>query len=159
MHNQLIKTAELLAKSGTRPRQTDLRRAISTAYYAMFHALAKNNANNFISHENRDGKADRAWQQTYRALEHSNAFKACKRCYNEEEKLGFPKPIIDFARQFVTLQTERHRADYDPTVKYKKQEVINYVESAKTAILVFTKSKSKKHKQAFAALVLFKQRN
>jgi uncharacterized protein (UPF0332 family) len=38
----LLKDAELLLESNTtRPSQTSLRRALSTAYYALFHCLTK----------------------------------------------------------------------------------------------------------------------
>ncbi len=157
LHNELMKTAEYLAKrGGTRPKQVDLRRAISTAYYAMFHALCANNADNFISKKNKDGRAKRAWKQTYRALDHKKARQACKQCYDEANRMGFPSPIKNFANCFVTMQRERSKADYDPYIRYNKEEVTSYIESAKRSMNEFTNSRSIKHKQAFAALVLFK---
>ena len=45
----LIQTASRLTESGAaQPTQADLRRAVSTAYYAMFHCLAASAANLFI---------------------------------------------------------------------------------------------------------------
>jgi uncharacterized protein (UPF0332 family) len=45
----LIVTARKLAKaSPKKPRQADLKRAVSTAYYALFHALAKNAADQLV---------------------------------------------------------------------------------------------------------------
>ena len=157
MHNQLIKTAEYLANRGTRPRQADLKRAISTAYYAMFHALAKNNADKFISRTNNDGRADRAWLQTYRALEHRKAKNACERCYREQ-RLGFPEPIRTFASYFVTMQKERYEADYNPASRFSRQDVLAKIEGTRTAIRKFTNSRGVKDKQAFAAFILFPHR-
>ena len=51
--NALIRIARYLASTGTgvnagRPNQADLRRAVSTTYYALFHALARCCANTLI---------------------------------------------------------------------------------------------------------------
>ena len=67
-----IATQLALSSDDTPERQDDLRRAVSTAYYAMFHALANSNANALIgAPENDDDNA--AWNRTHRALEHGAA--------------------------------------------------------------------------------------
>ena len=43
-----ISTQLALSSDDTPEHQDDLRRAVSTAYYAMFHALANSNANTLI---------------------------------------------------------------------------------------------------------------
>ena len=43
-----IATQLALSSGDTPERQEDLRRAVSTAYYAMFHTLANSNANALI---------------------------------------------------------------------------------------------------------------
>jgi hypothetical protein len=46
---ELIITARMLARAGSRrPRQADLKRAISAAYYALCHALAKDAADRLV---------------------------------------------------------------------------------------------------------------
>ncbi|MDW8444487.1 MAG: hypothetical protein RML45_09430 [Acetobacteraceae bacterium] len=65
----LIATAKrLLPEAPGRPRQSDLRRAVSTAYYALFHTLAKSNADLLALKS--DGVLERAWTQVYRSLQH-----------------------------------------------------------------------------------------
>ena len=72
---QLIAISRLLAEisEGVEARrisqQARLRRAISTAYYAMFHALAKSNADALIG-STPQSRGLAAWSQVYRALEH-----------------------------------------------------------------------------------------
>ena len=45
----MIATARKLAKaSPQKPRQADLKRAVSTAYYALFHAMAKDAADMLV---------------------------------------------------------------------------------------------------------------
>ena len=69
-----IATARRLADTSRpgRPRETDLRRAISTAYYAVFHCLAAYGADTLVGGpgSNRDL---RAWNRMYRSLEHGIA--------------------------------------------------------------------------------------
>jgi uncharacterized protein (UPF0332 family) len=66
LHNDLIAQARRLAKAtASRPKQVDLRRAISSAYYACFHALAKSCADSLIGTKNVGNQA--AWAQAYRA--------------------------------------------------------------------------------------------
>ena len=70
----LIATARGLAEGDPRrPSQANLRRAVSTAYYAMFHCLAGTAADLLIG-----GSRSEAWHQVYRALEHGSAKGACR---------------------------------------------------------------------------------
>ena len=109
MTDDLIVTARRLARaSPKKPRQADLKRAISTAYYALFHAMARESADLLVGVG--QNRADKAWAQVYRALEHGFAKKAC----GQVRALGFPPTICSCADAYVTLQEARHDADYDP---------------------------------------------
>ena len=55
-----------------RPRQAELRRAVSAAYYALFHSLALCCAER-LAGSSRASRRDQSWIQTYRALEHGYA--------------------------------------------------------------------------------------
>ena len=70
----LIETARGLTElSPRRPTQANLRRAVSTAYYAVFHSLTGAIADLLM------GKArNEAWHQVYRALEYASARNACR---------------------------------------------------------------------------------
>ena len=71
----LLETARRPAESGaSHPTQTDLRRAVSTAYYALFHCLAAAAADLLTG----NGSRGPEWHQVYRALEHGKARKACQ---------------------------------------------------------------------------------
>ncbi|UWM78915.1 hypothetical protein N1937_26860 (plasmid) [Rhizobium sp. WSM4643] len=108
MSNDLIATARRLAKaSPKRPRQSDLKRGVSTAYSALFHALARDCADLLVG--TGDTRSEPAWAQVYRTLEHGVAKNSCKAAASR----GFPGNIVSFADTFVILQEERHRADYD----------------------------------------------
>lgn len=149
----LIASANILVRSCKgKPSQVSLRRATSSAYYAMFHCLARTCADLLVGGSNA-ARSKHAWRQTYRALEHGFAKSACK----DGIVTKFPKAIEDFANNFVALQEKRHAADYDPSVKLTKSEVIADIAAAQEAITQFQREQAK-DRRAFAAHVLFKKR-
>jgi len=123
----------------------------------MFHCLSKFCADNFIGVVRR-GRTERAWAQAYRALNHGSVKNACKNCAEQlGAGAGFPQDIIDFASFFVTMQQERHDADYNPIKRYKREDVLLLISSAQIAIENFENA-DLRHKKAFAALILFGNR-
>ena len=135
--------------SPRRPSQANLRRAVSTAYYALFHCLASCAANSLI------GRArDPAWHQTYRALEHGTARRACE---NKAALAAFPPDVRDFAALFAALQKARQQADYALDGKYEKADVRAAIDAVEGAIARFEQVDAR-HRRAFIAHVLFKRR-
>lgn len=152
----LTATAKRLANSAgvKRPRQSDLKRAVSTAYYAMFHALCRNCADCLIGTASAD-RSTPAWRQAYRAIDHGHAKGQC----NNKKKLEkFPKDIEDFANLFYELQIERHTADYDPSSSFSKSDVLSLIEATEASIKAFNKVPIK-HRRAFAAWTAMKSRS
>ena len=146
----LIETAHGLTElSPRRPSQANLRRAQSTAYYAVFHCLAATVANVLMG----KGRGE-AWHQTYRALEHQSARKACQ---NMQVLREFPPEVQLFAKTFGDLQSVRHQADYALDGRYNKPEVLAQIGRAETAI-VCLEGADIRHRRRFAAHVLFKRR-
>ena len=147
----LIEAARSMADpSPGRPRQASLRRAVSTAYYAMFHCLASVAANVLVGQ-----RRSPAWHRVYRALEHGRARNACE---NRRALAGFPPEVRGFADTFVMLQRARQRADYalDNGV-YRKSDVLGDIASAETAIRQFEQADIR-HRREFATQMLFRQR-
>ena len=64
--DDLLNIARRLAAGGN-PTQTDLRRAISSVYYAVFHAICQSNADTLVG-EDPQLRDQVAWRQAYRAL-------------------------------------------------------------------------------------------
>ena len=147
----LIEAARALAESGgAPPTQARLRRAVSTAYYAMFHALAASVADLFIGTERSP-----AWHRAYRALEHGRARSACQQGRAMRE---FPAEVRDFAEAFVALQKARQQADYAlDTDVYEESDVLAYIASAERVIGEFEQADIEA-RRSFAAHVLFRQR-
>ena len=69
----------------------------------------------------------------------------------------FPVAIRDFAETFVSLQSRRHLADYDPDTPFRKSEVQEDVQRTRTALTRFAEA-SREHRRAFAIHVLMKVR-
>ncbi len=149
----LIATAKKLAMANPKkPRQSDLKLAVSSAYYALFHFLAKTSADSIIGTW-KIYRANKAWQQVYRALNHGPAKTACI----NKEIAHFPQEIQDFANAFIAMQAKRHDADYDPFSRVYKSDVLAEIDNVKVVIDGF-KNVSIKEKKAFSAWVLFPKR-
>ena len=145
-----IETArDLTTSSVGRPRQTNLRRAVSTTYYALFHCLAACCANMIVGGAGAD-RSEQAWRQAYRALQHGPASKRC----GHENIHWFPTEIQDLANVFVDSQKKRHKADYDPDAAFAKREVVQGISETENVICRF-KQVSLKDRRAFAVYLLF----
>lgn len=141
----MLDPTELLAVarelSAPQASQAALRRAVSTAYYALFHSILRQAAGRFAGH--RGGSPAPAYSIIYRAFEHGQM-------RSTFEKLNAPRLPEGIARllgrtelsdntrslaeRFVALQIERQRADYDPGGIFHATHVNTLVDSAETAI-------------------------
>ena len=137
-----------------RPPQASLRRAVSTAYYALFHCLARSAAERFVGGQSRH-RGEPAWHQVYRALEHGPAASACR---NNTVMKDFPQEVREFASMFVTLQEERYRADYAIDHHFYKSVVLGAIDDAESAIDVYENARPE-DQRAFVAHVLFRRRS
>lgn len=70
----------------------------------------------------------------------------------------FPKEVQSFASMFAELQEKRHSADYDPFVQFTKSDISTDIAAVEDTITGF-KSVPTKHRRAFCAYILFKDRN
>lgn len=152
-----IQTARDLVESARRgrPRETNLRRASSAAYYAMFHCIAESCANT-LAGATRASRSQQAWRQAYRALNHSSI----RRRSSRREFRLFPSEMQDFADLFITMQTKRHMADYDPDpdFQFTKSETLYDISEVEDAIIRFGEV-ARSDRRAFAIYLLLDIRN
>jgi uncharacterized protein (UPF0332 family) len=147
----LIVTARKLAKASlTRPRQAELKRAVSTAYHALFHALAKDAANLLIGVGQM--RASEAWVHVYRALDHGFAKNACR------EIRRVPSTLVDCADEFIELQETRLKADYDPRTSFTRVEALEWTSRAEVAIGKL-RTAPRRDRKAFAVQLLLRKRS
>ena len=149
--SDFIATARRLADTSRpgRPRETDLRRAISTAYYALFHCLAACCADTLVGGPG-SNRSMQAWNRMYRSLEHGTIRKRCQ----HRDIANFPPAIRFFVNTFVSMQNSRHDADYAPDAEFRKEDVIKDIDRAENAIRAFAGADIADRK-AFAVHVLF----
>jgi hypothetical protein len=126
----LAEQAEKLAKMDAgRPKETSLRRAVSTAYYAVFHELCRTVANGLAS----ANAPDAIYARMYRLLEHKAARNFFERLRARDSKecaqLGAYGPtVLGVGMNFIQLQDDRMQADYDPLpFPYNRKFVIEKV--------------------------------
>ena len=123
----LLQIAADLAKANPRrPRRADLRRAVSTTYYALFHCLARTCADRLAGSGGTVGNRP-MWRRVYRAPEHRQARARC-----ENAPSLFPDEVREFGQVFSVLQSKRHLAD--PDCRVGKSEVTADIDRVRTAI-------------------------
>ena len=131
-----------------------MRTAVSSTYYALFHALCQNCANVIIGTRGAD-RSRRAWRQAYRSPKHQLA----KRRFSDQKVMkAFPKEIEDFGNTFVNVQIKRHAADYDPWFRTARSEVSTDIATAEAAVRKL-QSSPMKDRRALAAWVTLENRD
>jgi hypothetical protein len=107
MASRLVNAADLLLQNGRRSTAFR-RRAVSTAYYAVFHALARLCADYLTRSAARSSDE---YERVYRALEHGPLKQAFLRAPLKDNQR-----LSEIGVSVVRLQAERFRADYLPPV-------------------------------------------
>ena len=133
-------------------QQAHFRRAISTAYYAMFHALLQNNADMLYGRETSQPRSP-GWTAIYRALTHTRA----RSKMAPRNLSAFPDTINDFAATFLDLQQQREEADYNPNAIFTYSGTVNAINRAANDISEFFGTNEDDLK-ALAAHLLFDNR-
>jgi hypothetical protein len=119
----------LLSKETKNPKQASLRRAVSTAYYALFHLLIQEASANWNCQSVRDYLA--------RAFEHKTMQKASAVAENASYPSSVPPQVAiklkSVARAFRELQEQRHLADYSNATKWDRVKAAAKVNQCKSA--------------------------
>lgn len=147
MYRELLAIArELAMRDAGRPRTESLARAISTACYAVCHALAEFCGREMIG-------AWAPWQpfrHVYRSLDHGNARKVFEGLGGNAD---FGTETTLFGEAFLLLQRLRHAADYDPGYRTVRREVPNPIERAEEAVGVLGRLPPAERKLLAARLI------
>jgi len=148
---------------GGAPRQADLRRAISNAYYAIFHSVIARAADEVV------GKTHRAkprYALVYRSVDHLSLRKICEviKKYPLPNKYttysprgGFGSDLIALATAVIDLQEKRHSADYDPLFRVRMSDAVLAVATSRAAIIRFENA-NRTARKTFLFLLAFSPR-
>lgn len=160
--DDLLEQARHLARrERKRPKQASLRRAVSTAYYALFHLLIAETVRNWRRPEERNILA--------RMFEHVVMRNACDKTRQELDdyfKAG-PKPgpnlltaqhLHLIAKTFVTMQQWRHAADYDGSRHWTRTQALESVDLVAEAFQSWKAIRNEPVAQDFLVTLLLRKR-
>ena len=140
-----------------RPRPIWLRRAVSSAYYALFHAISTQAADHLLPEAAHEDRLRLARSFGHRPLKEVCEWISGRRGRPPQHakplvwSLG-AAPVADVAATFCDLQEARHRADYDHLALFPEDDLLEYVGDAEAAIWDLA-TEPASQRQAFFALV------
>lgn len=138
-----------------------LRRAVSAAYYALFHRLCEAGAERLGK-----GVGENVANRIYRSLNHNDAKYVCVELgpLRSESALQVliqgqvPPDLQKVAKSFVSLQQTRHSADYDPQFQLRSEEAKWFIDLASAAIAAWERIHQTPEAHVFI-LALFLRKN
>ena len=137
--NDLIAVARTLAAGGNASdpngaTDTELRKAVSCAYYAVFHTLCRACADVMVGPHAGSQLEQELWNMACRTLDHGPVRSKC----NDTGSMSrFSSDIRNFATKLVDLQRYRHEADYDPGTTFTPSQVNQIIDNAADALAGF----------------------
>ena len=140
-HGDLVTQARRLATlDPKRPNQANLRRAVSSAYYALFHCLADDGAKRL----SRAPAKSPLWQLVQRKYDHKAMKEISLAFVQAREWVGnatvsVPADLRSVADSFVYLQEERHDADYNLQDRFTRTRALEAVERAEIALTTWSR--------------------
>jgi uncharacterized protein (UPF0332 family) len=119
----LEQAGHLIDKDGANPKQASLRRAVSTAYYALFHLLIDEAVSNWAVARHRGRLA--------RTFDHGSMKRVCDDQAKSFYSAGKPAAgllLKDVAETFSELQLNRHTADYDNSYVWTRADAQQWID-------------------------------
>jgi uncharacterized protein (UPF0332 family) len=160
----LEQAQHLVKREPKRPKQASLRRAISTAYYTLFHLLISEAVLNWRRVGDRDELA--------RMFEHDFMRRACankrdelNKEFKKRRKGGRPnqeeairRHLHRVANTFVQMHEQRELADYDYSTSWTRTDVIPKVAGVAAAFKAWKTIRDEDIAQSFLFTLLYKKR-
>lgn len=157
-HDDLLTQAgELIHKNEPKSTQADLRRAVSTSYYALFHLLISETILNWSRDSSRDAFG--------RMFDHALMRKASQRLLDSrlfpfsDEDQTLVQNLRTVAQAFVQLQDKRHIADYHNGIHWSHTESLREVTTARKAFLIWALIRHENIAQEYLVSLLIKPRD
>lgn len=152
----LLEHAEMLVMiDPRRPRQANLRRAVSAAYYALFHTVTQSAAALY-------GDSPHLIALVARRFDHG-AVKSAAASFADEELPAIAAPYLAFrrvpselqgvCRTLIVLQEARHRADYDAAANFTRREAADHVRAAMEAVETWSEIRTDEFSRLFLGAI------
>jgi uncharacterized protein (UPF0332 family) len=156
-HDELLQQAkDLVHRNPNNPTQADLRRSVSSAYYALFHLLIFEACLNWSNDISRPGLA--------RMFDHGVMKKVSKKVTDARRMpYGEEDPVVvgnlgSFAGLFVQLQEQRHEADYNIKDAWTLTQSLKEVLAANRAFVIWQEIRTEKISQDYLISLLIRPR-
>jgi hypothetical protein len=165
LHDDLLAQAwHLAGLDKKRPKQANLRRAVSAAYYALFHLIVGNGG-----YVMSPAEPARLRQRVQRMFEHSAMKAVCKKFAKNDLKalpvdLGeliatpLEPELSAIANTFVEMQELRHQADYDVLATFDRYQVYELIDSVEDAFRKWSSMAGKPNANVFLAAMMLQKR-
>jgi hypothetical protein len=142
--------------------ETDLRRAVSAAYYGVFHFTLRALADWIIGSANR---STARYGLVYRSVDHKVLRTLCDQIRGSKvnpiilpfEPVGGFGLVKNFARDVLNLYEQRILADYDPARPLGHPDALGAVSIARPAVADF-QAATPEQREAFLTLLAFRPR-
>lgn len=166
LHADLLEQARHLASREPRkPRQASLRRAVSAAYYALFHFLTDEATLRLVP-----TRPAGLRQQVRRAFQHADIRMACQ-LFSSGSVMDDRNPnnllhllvnlleqeIRFIAATFVSLQRARHLADYDHVTLLVRAEALLKIDQAERAFAAWKAVRLEPNARVFLTALVFQR--
>ena len=155
-HDDLLRQAFELIHNG-RGNQADLRRAVSGAYYAVFHMLISETTAHWSLASSRDALS--------RMFDHK-VMKNASEKISDSKKLPFigedlqvVQGLRTVAQALVHLQEKRHIADYDNSQVWRQTEALHEVQTSEDAFRTWQSIRHEKIAQDYLVSLLIRTRD
>jgi hypothetical protein len=157
-HDELLQQAkELVHKNPGNPTQADLRRSVSSAYYALFHLSIFEACLNWSNDISRPGLA--------RMFDHGVMKRVSKKVTDPGKMpYGGDDPVVvdklrSFAGLFVQLQEQRHEADYNIKDAWTFTQSLKEMLAANRAFVIWREIRTEKISQDYLVSLLIRPRD
>ncbi|CAN5564509.1 hypothetical protein BH10PLA2_BH10PLA2_39160 [soil metagenome] len=137
IHIELLALArEMVDRNPAAPVESELRRAVSTAYYALFHLLIHEGTARLVAKANLRSRVARTFEHKFMSAvckEFGALLPNTTGQYIHGSGTVIPAGVITIAAEFVTLQDARLSVDYDTAIVWEYTEAEDRVASAELA--------------------------
>jgi uncharacterized protein (UPF0332 family) len=138
VHADLLEQARhLLRRESRRPKQASLRRAISAAYYALFHLLTIEASRVFVRDDELIGLINRTYshgQMNRISVSFANG-DLPRRFDSVRARHSISNELKNLAAVFTELQQARHEADYNLNRRFNRKEAAELVQKVENAFV------------------------
>jgi hypothetical protein len=143
-HDLLEQAFHLALRERGKPKQASLRRAVSSAYYALFHLLVTDGATvlapvqppglrNLISRAFSHSRMRQVCTGLIRGNSAQTGNKAIPRATRELLQMPLDPSVVVVIQAFIDLQEARHDADYDLSLRWNRLQVLELLKAAQQA--------------------------